>query len=100
MFAVHLSDLGTDRHCHVNGKVEVSKIQAGQRSEHTCESILEFKTLVDATTGTPTVHLVSWLVGVAVSTTDSESVDRGSNPRRALGVLRFEARNMTLRESF
>jgi hypothetical protein len=26
---------------------------------------------------------MGWLVGVAVSTTDSESVDRGSNPRRA-----------------
>ena len=28
----------------------------------------------------------TWLVGVAVSTTDSESVDRGSNPRRASAI--------------
>ncbi len=44
----------------------------------------------------------SWsgLVGVAVSTTDSESVDRGSNPRRACELVMFEESHRGMTTNF
>ena len=41
-------------------------------------------------------HPRKWrLVGVAVSTTDSESVDRGSNPRRAFRFVKLKENRMS-----
>ena len=46
-------------------------------------------------------HPRKWrLVGVAVSTTDSESVDRGSNPRRAFELVKLEESHMSLATNF
>ena len=46
-------------------------------------------------------HPRKWrLVGVAVSTTDSESVDRGSNPRRAFEFVKLEESHMSLATNF